>query len=322
MSVPGGSKGGAKTRHQSGTKLGELVGPGKEFVLSEVPTLRAIIQKGILIKERLMIEEMTSKKNILVGELVKEVAPLVLAQWQKSNAKFVPPVTITEKSLRQKLEKLWRRVEEVAQGKGKGGRKEEKEKVVDLLDKLLDITTCPHTILLCNEEGSGCMDIKNCKVKAHNKCNCPLESKVPVLDLNWLAVQRAKRSEKSEMMMGGDDKKETEKQQKAAKRKAKDEEAELKRRKKSKEDEERLMKQDVDDEFALEVEEEGEEKEQEFIPPSSVVKEQEQEVRRLVDTLLEGRLGDKAHLVVRYLGRPGPRRNTMPVLHTARASIR
>ena len=64
------------------------------------------------------------------------------------------------------------------------------------------------------------MDIKNCKVKAHNKCNCPLESKVPVLDLNWLVVQRAKRSEKSEMMMGGDDKKETEKQQKAAKRKA------------------------------------------------------------------------------------------------------
>ena len=81
--------------------------------MSEVPTLRAIIQKGILIKERLMIEEMTSKKKI---ELVKEVAPLVLAQWQKSNAKFVPPVTIREKSLRQKLEKLWRRVEEVAQG--------------------------------------------------------------------------------------------------------------------------------------------------------------------------------------------------------------
>ena len=66
MSVPGGSKGGAKTCHQSGTNLGELVGPGKEFVLSEVPTLRAIIQKGILIKEMLMIEEMTSKKNILV----------------------------------------------------------------------------------------------------------------------------------------------------------------------------------------------------------------------------------------------------------------
>ena len=36
MSVPGASKGGAKTRHQSGTKLGELVGPGKEFVLSGV----------------------------------------------------------------------------------------------------------------------------------------------------------------------------------------------------------------------------------------------------------------------------------------------
>ena len=115
--------------------------------------------------------------------------------------------------MRQKVEKLWRWVEEVAQGKGKGGRKEEKEKVLDLLDRLLDVTTCPHIILLCIEENSGCMDMQKCKVKAHIKCNCPLESKVPALDLNWLAVQRAKRSEKSKLMMVGDDKNKTKKQQ-------------------------------------------------------------------------------------------------------------
>ena len=82
------------------------------------------------------------------------------------------------------------------------------------------------------------------------------------------------------------------------------------------------MKQDVDDDFNLEVEEEGEEKVEDLNPPFTMVKEQELEVSRLVDTLLEGRLGDKAHLMVRYLGRPGPRRNTMPVLSTAKASIR
>jgi hypothetical protein len=161
MSTPGGSKGGARTRHQSGTKLGELVGPGKELNMSEVPTLRAFIQKGIKIKEKWMIELETSKKNVLVGDIVRKVAPLILAQWQRSNGKFCPPVTITEKSLVQKLEKLWKKVEKVAQGKAS---KVEKEKVVGLLDRLLDITSCPHSILLCSDDGSGCQDEKECKV--------------------------------------------------------------------------------------------------------------------------------------------------------------
>jgi len=320
--------GGARTRHQFCTKLGTLVGPGKEFVMSEVPTLRAVIQKGILIKESMMIETGLTEDHVNVVDLVKEVTPLVLAQWQRANAKFVPPVTITEKSLRQKLEKLWRRVDEVAKGRGKGINKREKEKVMDLLDKLIDVTTCPHTILSCSEEGSGCGDMKECKVKAHVQCSCPLQNKVPVLDLNWLKVQRAKRSEMSEMMMarwhGGDDKKETERQQKAAKRKAKEDEMDLKRKKKAEEDEEKLLKQDLDDDFAANMEEDGEEKDEdeEIIPSVSMNKEEEEEVKRLVDRLLEERLGDKVHLVVRYLGRPGPRRNTIPVPRTARSSLR
>ena len=43
---------GVKTRKQSYSKLSELVGPGKELLTSEVPTLFAVIQKGILIRER------------------------------------------------------------------------------------------------------------------------------------------------------------------------------------------------------------------------------------------------------------------------------
>ena len=55
------------------------------------------------------------------------------------------------------------------------------------MDKLLDITTCSHTILLCDEPGSECKDGKDCKFKAHIKCDSPCESKV-----QWLAAQRAK----------------------------------------------------------------------------------------------------------------------------------
>ena len=39
-------------------------------------------------------------------------------------------------------------------------------------------------------------------------------------------------------------------------------------------------------------------------------------------SMLEEQLGDKAWLVVRYLGWPGPKRNTMTICNTAQASIR
>ena len=314
----GGSKGGAKTRHQSGTKLGELVGPGKELNMSEVPTLRAIIQKGILVKEQMMNDMGTSKKNIPVNDIVKELVPVIMAQWQKSNARFCPPVTIKPRSLEIRLERLWRKVEEVAQG---NSSKVEKGKMLDLLDKLVDITTCPHTILLCTEEGSGCPGEKECKVGAHTNCDCARECKVPVLDLQWLAVQRAKKGEKSNMMMAGADKEETDKQTKTAKRKAQEEEAEVKRKKKVEREKEILLVEVAEEELQ-DLEEGVEVEEQEFIPPPAMVKEQVEEARKLVDSLLEEKLGKDASLVVRYLERPQPQRNTMPVLETARASLR
>ena len=60
----------------------------------------------------------------------------------------------------------------------------------------------------------------------------------------------------------------------------------------------------------------------EYVPPPSIVNEQEEERRAIVTSMLEERLGQHAWLVVRYLGWPGPKRNTMPVLNTAKASLR
>lgn len=208
--------------------------------------------------------------------------------------------------------RLWKKTDDVARGRVK---KAEKERVVEQLDHLLDITTCNCIILLCSEPGSDCKDLQECKIKA---------SKVPVMELQWLASQRAKKCEKSSMMMAGNDKKETERQQKGDKRKVAEEEADQKRKKMDEEEKEMLVKQNkYIDEFMAELDETGEEgDEEEFTPPTYVEKEQEEDVKKLVDTLLEERLGDKAGLVVRYLGRPGSKRNTMLVLSTARASLR
>ena len=144
------------------------------------------------------------------------------------------------------------------------------------------------------------------------------------MELQWLAFQRSKRGEISAMMMAGNDKKESDRQHKAEKRKAAEEEAKQKRNKKQ-EEQEKLL-QEKQDEFHTNWEVEQEEEfDQELTqqPGSDYVgiMKQKEEVRKLVDTLLEERLGDEASLVLRYLERPAPR-NTMPVPHTARASIR
>ena len=166
-----------------------------------MPTVRAVIQRGILIREQLIIESDNSGKNIKVGYIARKLAPLLLARWQKANAKFYPPVIIQEKSLVTKVERTWKKVEEVALGRVKQA---EKQKVENMLDTLFEITTCNHTIRLCSEPDSDCQDRTSCAVKAL-KCSCPHTSKVPAMELRWLAAQRTKRGEKSDMMMGSED---------------------------------------------------------------------------------------------------------------------
>ena len=56
-----------RTRHSSSCKLSDYIGGGKEFILSEVPTNRAMIQRGILLRE-----------NYSKDQIAKDLAPLVL----------------------------------------------------------------------------------------------------------------------------------------------------------------------------------------------------------------------------------------------------
>ena len=95
-------------------------------------------------------------------------------------------------------------------------------------------------------------------------------------------------------------------------------------RKEQKEEEREAMLLELQEASNLEEPDaESEEEDVEVYKPSAATqKEEKEEVKMLVEELLRQRLGEQANLVVRYLGWPGPKRNTMPILHTARASLR
>ena len=82
------------TRLSTNIKLIALVGPGKEFVPSEVPSLRAVIQRGILLQQ----DNLQSRRNYPIKDMAKDLAQLILDQWQLSNDDFQKTVTKNEKT--------------------------------------------------------------------------------------------------------------------------------------------------------------------------------------------------------------------------------
>ena len=326
MATPGGSK--PRTRQASGCKLSGFVGVGKEFALADVPTVRAVIRRGLLLKEQKATEGVDTR-NYPTKELAKDLAPLIVAQWQKANVKFDHPVIVTLRQVTAKVEAVWVKVWEVCRGRGK---KKDKDKVAAMLDRLLDIVHCQCPILLCCEPNSGCAHPSLCKVKAHTMCSCSRAEKVPVLELEWLRSQREKLGEKGGMQMASADlpfSKQLLKTQENATRK---DEAIKKREAKVKCQEEELLERQ-EEELLQRQEEESEDIEMEenllpcdselFLHPT-LTKEQKKEAAGLVSCLLMEKLGSgKEHLVTRYLEEgSSTRRNLMPVLNTAAESMR
>ena len=148
------------------------------------------------------------------------LADLLLKQWSQSNALFMTPVVISQKTLSDKILTAWIKFRDIS------NRKETKEKIIKLwkgkLDKLLDITKCRCKILLCTDENSPCKELKKCVAGVHISCSCSKDIKVAQLDLLWLRSQRDKVGEKSGYQMYQIDKVETERQLKAGKRKITD----------------------------------------------------------------------------------------------------
>ena len=83
-------------------------------------------------------------------------------------------------------------------GKTKYGKQNNKKEVLMTdLDKLFDITCCHCTILTCQE--MKCQ--KECEAKVHITCTCLNESKIPVLELEFIHYQRMKLGVKGKLMI-------------------------------------------------------------------------------------------------------------------------
>ena len=205
----------AKTRNKIASHLSSLVGTGREFIPSELPTHRDLLRYGILCRE--LAEE--NRRNYTVNELVRDMIPPLLAQWQKANSQFKYPVINHEERLFSKVKKLWDDAVKASLGKGK---LVEKQRFISKLDKLVDILNCKCPIKLCTELGCVKEGEDRCKKDAHAECNCEREFKIPQLELAFVRAQRVKEGSAGSLHIGGSDIRESRRQMEALKNKEKE----------------------------------------------------------------------------------------------------
>ena len=88
-----------KTRKNLITPTVKLIGPGKEFILTELPTLPAILQYGIYLRDQRLLVQQKDRSSCSDRELAKEITLAIVNQWKRANTGFQPPVVIDEWSI-------------------------------------------------------------------------------------------------------------------------------------------------------------------------------------------------------------------------------
>lgn len=212
---------GVKTRRKATSSVSRLVGTGREFVPSELPTARDVLRLAVLKRQ-----QGEDRRNYGVDQLVTDVISSLLAQWQKANPHFTWPVTSHRATISAKIKKLWLRAVDISLGKRSG----DKQRFMERLDNLLDILKCQCPIRLCAEFGCA-----GCDIGAHIDCRCSKAQKIPLIELVFVNGQRGKVGSVGPHQIGAVDRPESVRLEAAAQRLERQRVAEETRRKKAEE---------------------------------------------------------------------------------------
>ena len=118
-----------RTRHSSSTAIMAYLGTSRELLLSELPTLQAVLRLALFLREN----EDQYLSQISIEAIMKKVAVQVVAQYKRANYEFEPPVIMTLPGITANLLKTWQMVSLVAKAKSSKKQKEDLESKLDLI---------------------------------------------------------------------------------------------------------------------------------------------------------------------------------------------
>ena len=197
------SKSKKKTRQSSGFV------PSCELPVADLPTLREVLGKVTLEKEKLTLDQMRCGRDVPIHEVLGKVMEAVKVIFKKTNSSL--PI-ISDQRIFAIIREEHKQMMTLNRSKAETQKKFEKK-----LDSIFDLIFCKCQIVHCSEH-----NCPGCEYQAHCLCNCLREKKIPKLELMFVLDQRSRSGgEKGKYQIGGNDKKETARIDKSDKRKAK-----------------------------------------------------------------------------------------------------
>ena len=147
-------------RKSNNDKRSELLGPSKDMIKDDLPTLRCCLRYGMYLKE----QAMGGKEELEVQGMIKEVCKKVVPLYLRANAKLCPPVIMNVAVFAQKLTRIWIDINTILRKQKNWLRS--KKKLEAQLDKLFDMIYCQCSI--------SCVGVITCTTSncTHEKIMC------------------------------------------------------------------------------------------------------------------------------------------------------
>ena len=89
------------------SRMKEMIGEGKELLASQLATNRSILQKCILVKEKMIFEHNIHFSKVSLHEVANIVLLDLSQQWLTVSPLLRPPVIISEEGIVNKTKRLW-----------------------------------------------------------------------------------------------------------------------------------------------------------------------------------------------------------------------
>ena len=136
----------ASKKHHASTIV-KFLGPSADLPPADLPTLRDVLKQCQLLRER----HVGPSYNYELSDMASDVLPLIIAIWNRANAKLSqPPVRVSDQALKDRIKAKWTILSKIAGKNGKVNAKERQRFTSDL-DKLFNILVCSCSFTNCAE---------------------------------------------------------------------------------------------------------------------------------------------------------------------------
>ena len=143
-------------RKSAETHIRENLGPAAEFTPDELLTLRSVLMYGLHLQQKQLVANETNRRNYPIKGMASDIIGPLIAQWQRANIQFTPPITVHRYTLERRVLTVWSTISDIVRMRASSQTSTDRSDNTDR-QGLFYVCRCKCTI-------QRCADVAGCNV--------------------------------------------------------------------------------------------------------------------------------------------------------------